>query len=156
MPRHDFSRSVDFSAQQMFDLVADVENYDQFLPLCTKSEVSDVVVDENGVRRFTAALLIERASLRISETFVSQVVTDPNKMTVLARSQGGPIKTLDNAWRFVDRPNGGSQTRMILDFEMANLPLRLLMKASFDLAMRKLTDAFENRAHKLYKSHDSF
>ena len=150
MPIYEISDRVEYSAQQMFDMVGDVGSYCQFLPLCSKSDVYDLDVDDGGIKRFKANLLIQRQSLKISETFVSDVVVNPNRMTVVSKSKGGPIKQLTNSWRFVDASDGGCHTKMVLDFDMSSLPLRLLMKASFDLVMGKLTSSFEKRAQELY------
>ncbi len=150
MPVYELSDRVNYSAQQMFDMVGDVASYHQFLPLCSKSDIFDVQIDDDGTKRFKAALLIERKSLRISETFISDVIVNPNRMTVVSKSNGGPVKQLTNSWRFVENGDNGCHTKMVLDFEMSSLPLRLLMKASFDLVMGKLTSSFEKRAEKLY------
>lgn len=150
MPVYEISDRAEYSAQQMFDMVGDVGSYCEFLPLCSKSDVFDLNIDDDSIKRFKANLLIERQSLKISETFVSDVVVNPNRMTVVSKSKGGPIKQLTNSWRFVDAGDGGCHSKMVLDFEMSSLPLRLLMKASFDLAMGKLTASFKKRAQELY------
>ena len=150
MPVYEIADQVNYSAQQMFDMVSDVASYHQFLPLCTKSDIYDLSSDDNGVKRFKAALKIERKALKITETFISDVVVNPTRMTVISKSNGGPIKQLTNSWRFVENGEGGCHTKMVLDFEMSSLPLRLLMKASFDLVMGKLTSSFEKRAAELY------
>lgn len=150
MPVYEFSDRVNFSAQQMFDMVGDVGSYHVFLPLCSKSEVFDLAVDVDGIKRFKANLLVERQSLNISETFLSDVVVNPNRMTVVSKSNSGPIKYLTNSWQFVEAKDGGCHTKAVLDFEMSSLPLRLLMKASFDIVMKKLTASFEQRAQQLY------
>ncbi len=154
MPVYEISNRVDYSAQQMFDMVADVASYHEFLPLCTKSDVYDLTIDDDGVKRFKAALRIERKSLKINETFISDVVVNPIRMTVVSKSNGGPIKQLTNSWRFIENGQGDCHTKMVLDFEMSSLPLRLLMKASFDLVMGKLTSSFEKRAAQLYGKPD--
>jgi len=151
MPRFKFSKPVPYTARQMFDMVADVASYHEFLPLCTASDVTDVTTDDHGITRFKGALRIEKPSLRLSETFTSDVTVNPDDFSVQAVSSSGPIKKLSNTWRFIDLEKGGSQAIMELDFEMSSLPLRMLMKASFDPIMSKLTGAFEKRAHQLYQ-----
>ena len=151
MPRHKFSKPVPFSAQQMFDMVADVGRYHEFLPLCTASDVTGVETDGQGITRFKGALRIEKPAIMLNETFTSDVTANPNDFSVLAVSSSGPIKRLSNTWRFIDLEKGGSQAIMELDFEMSSLALRILMKASFDPIMSKLTGAFEKRAYQLYR-----
>ena len=151
MPRHKFSKPVPFTAREMFDMVADVASYHEFLPLCTASDVIGVKTDDQGISRFKGTLRIEKPSIMLNETFTSDVTTNPNDFSVLAVSSSGPIKRLSNTWRFIDLEKGGSQAIMELDFEMSSLPLRILMKASFDPIMAKLTDAFEKRAYQLYR-----
>lgn len=150
MAKQELTRSSNYSARQLFDMVADVGRYDEFVPLCRAARVYDRVELGEGLYRFTAALDVAKESLNISETFISQVEVNEAALTVVSRASGGPVKRLTNHWSFHDKPSGGSNNRIRLDFEMSSLPLRLLMRASFDLAMGKVIEAFEARAHVLY------
>lgn len=150
MARVELSRTSLFSARQMFDLVADVAAYDQFVPLCRKSVVFDVEDEDGDLKRFKASLLVERASLRLSEEFTSDVVANAHALTVVSRANSGPVRHLKNAWRFIERPEGGCHIKLLLEFEVKSAALSLLVKTSLDMATRKVADAFEQRAQSIY------
>lgn len=150
MPKHELKRKSKYSAKQMFDMAADVQEYRHFLPLVRESEVFDITDDGNGVKRFKGRLVVRKKSLKIKESFVSDVVADANALTIVSTASNGPVKSLVNAWKFTDLPEGGSQSEMELDYEVNNFAMRLLISASYGVAMDKLTEAFEKRADELY------
>lgn len=150
MPKHELVRVSKYSAEQMFDMAADVASYQEFLPLVHASTVSDVIEDEAGVTRFKGRLEVRKQSLKIQEAFISDVVADKNAFTIISTSASGPIKRLKNIWQFVDLPDGGSKSKLTLDYEISNFALRMIMKASNAMVMEKLTEAFEKRARDLY------
>lgn len=150
MPSHSFARNSIYSARQMFDLAADVRNYDKFVPLCKGVEILGESTDANGVRKFRAELLIAARRFRVREKFLSEVTADPRALTVVSKSNTGPVRHLENIWYFEDRGASGSIARMDLEFEMSGFALKMLMAASFDLVMNKVASAMEQRAHELY------
>jgi len=150
MTRHELTRQSKYSARAMFDMVADVASYEQFLPLVQQSTVFDIEGEVDSILKFKGRLQVARQNLNISETFISDVVANHNDLTIVSTSNSGPVKHLSNIWKFVDLPNGGSQSRLVLDYEIASFPMRMLMKASSGIVMDKLTEAFEKRAKQLY------
>lgn len=150
MARQELTRSSTHSARQIFDMVADVGRYNEFVPLCRSARIYDRTELGEGHYTFKAALEVAKESLNIRETFVSDVEVNENDLTVISRARGGPVKHLVNRWSFTDLPAGGCANKIALEYEMANLPLRLLMRASFDIAMSKVIEAFETRADELY------
>ena len=150
MPKHELTRVSKYSARQMFDMAADVAAYDQFLPLVKDSSIFDLQDEIDGILKFKGRLQVAKESLGIAETFTSDVTADKNKLSIISTSTSGPVKKLINTWQFVDLPGGGSQSRLVLDYEVSNLPMRMLMKASSSILMEKLTQAFEKRAKQLY------
>ncbi len=148
MPKHVLKRKSRYTARQMFDMVADVGAYSKFLPLVHESETYDYTDD--GVRRFKGRLLVKKENLNISEVFISDVVVDENALTIVSTANNGPVKSLINTWRFADLPNGGSQSELVLEYEVKNFAMRLMVSASSGILMDKLTEAFEKRADKLY------
>ena len=150
MARHELTRVSQYSAKQMYDMAADVAAYHEFLPLVHESTVFDFSENADGVKTFKGRLLVKKKSLSIRESFVSDVVADPNNFSVVSKSSGGVLKSLTNTWKFEDLPEGGSKSALVVEYEIANLAMRLIMKASHGLIMDKLTEAFEKRADKLY------
>ena len=150
MSRHELTRTSKYSAQQMFDMAADVGEYRNFLPLVHESEVCEETDDGNGIKRFKGRMLVKKKSLNINECFTSDVVADTNALTIVSTASEGPVKNLVNAWKFIDLPAGGSQSEMVLEYEVSNFALRMMIKASSGIVMEKLIEAFEKRAEKLY------
>jgi len=150
MPKHELTKTSKYSARQMFDMAVDVGAYREFLPLVRESAVFDTSDDSNGVTKFKGRLRVKKPSLKIDETFVSDVVADENNMTIVSTANDGPIENLVNAWKFTDMPDGGSQSEMVLEYEVTSFAMRMMIKASYGIVMDKLTEAFEKRADKLY------
>lgn len=133
----------------MFDMAADVASYADFLPLISQSSVFDMT-ETDGLMTFKGRLDVERKSLNISETLISDVVADKNQLSIVSTSSSGPVKRLINSWQFVDLPEGGSQSRMVLDYQISNFAMRMMMKAALGMVMENMAEAFEKRANKLY------
>ena len=150
MPKHELKRTSKYSAKQMFDMAADVAEYRKFLPLVRESEVYDAFDDGDGIKRFKGKMRVRKKSLKIDETFISDVVADENALTIVSTASDGPVKHLVNAWKFTDLPGGGSQSEMALEYEVSSFAMRMIIKASFGIIMDKLTEAFESRADELY------
>jgi coenzyme Q-binding protein COQ10 len=142
MPRHSESRVLPWSAAQMFDLVADVSRYGDFLPW-----VSAVRVRSNSETEMLADLIVGFKGLR--ETFTSRV--EKQRASVITVDYvDGPLKHLHNEWRFVDREEGGCTVNFMVDFAFKSRIFEALAGQVFDRALRKMTDAFEERAAALY------
>ena len=147
------TRRVAFEPELLFSIVADVARYGEFLPLCTGSKVWDERTDEQGRRCFRASLDIAYPKLGLKETFVSDVVVDPQRLTVRATSNEGPVKHIDNRWLFTPA-RGGCDIDFHLEYEMSSRLLQMAMGAAFEVAVRKIMTAFEERA-RLISSHQN-
>ena len=143
MPRHQESRILPYSAEQVYDMVADIEKYPEFLPwvvaLRVKSDseseaVADMIVGFKGLR--------ETFSCRVSKDRPRQV-----KVSYI----DGPMKHLDNEWNFED-VDGGCRVDFMVDFAFKNRMFEMLAGQFFDKAFRKMTAAFETRAAELYSA----
>lgn len=148
MPSFETSHRVPFSARQMFDVVADVERYPQFLPLC------ECLVVRSRERQGADTDLVATMTVgygAICESFTSRVTLRPERGEILVTYLDGPFSHLDNRWRFRNA-NGGSQVDFFIDYAFSSRVLALLMGAVFDRAVRKYTSAFEARAHALYNA----
>ena len=146
MPSFSTKRRVKFTAAQMYALVADVEQYPEFLPMCTGIAVSSRIAVSDG-EDLVASMSV--GYKLISETFTTQVRLRPERLKVEANYVDGPFKRLENQWRFVD-VLGGSDVDFYIDYEFKSPMLGLLVGQVFDQAFRKFTDAFEQRAGSVY------
>ena len=144
MPRHSESRHVPYSAEQMFELVADVGRYGEFLPWVVATRIRS-----NSETEMVADLVVGFKSLR--ETFTSKVIKErPGRISV--DYLDGPLKYLHNEWGFEPDPNGGCRIEFLVDFAFRNKMFESLAGQVFDRALRKMTDSFEARADELYGS----
>lgn len=142
MPHHHERRSLPHSAAQMYDLVADVRRYPEFLPW-----VSAIRVRKDDEGEMLADMIVGFKSLR--ETFSSRVVKTP-KTSIVVDYLDGPMKHLHNAWTFEDAVGGGSIVDFTVDFSFRNRVFEALAGQFFDSALRKMTAAFIERADVLY------
>jgi coenzyme Q-binding protein COQ10 len=147
MPQFLTSRHVAHSARQMYDLVARVEDYPEFVPLCTALRVRKRL--PNGAGEILVADM-EVGYRAIREKFTSKVTCDPDARTIDVAYVDGPFRRLVNRWRFVDKEGGGSTVEFYIEYEFRNRALALVMGAVFDRAFRQFADAFEARADKIY------
>ena len=146
MPAFETNRRVAFTSRQMFDLVADVEQYPKFFPLCEALRVQS-----RETRGETQVLMAEMTVgyVAIRETIVSRVTLEPQQLRVAADLVDGPFKKLQNRWRFVDAP-GGCDVHFGIDYEFKSFMLQMLVGAVFEQAFRRCTEAFEARAREVY------
>jgi coenzyme Q-binding protein COQ10 len=148
MPSFNTSRIVRHGAAQMFDLVADVESYPQFLPLCTGLRIRRRVESGESVETIVAEMQVGYKAIR--ETFTSRVALDKPHLRILVEYIDGPFSHLENKWTFTDREGGGCEVGFSISYEFASRTLGLLMGAMFDTAFRKFAEAFEKRADEIY------
>jgi coenzyme Q-binding protein COQ10 len=142
MPGHHERRELPHSAAQMFELVADVRRYPEFLPW-----VSAVRIRENTEALMLADMIVGFKSLR--ETFISRVLKTPTSEIVVDYVDG-PMKYLHNKWTFEDLPGGGSAVDFTVDFAFRSAIFEAVAGQFFDSALRKMTGAFIARADDLY------
>lgn len=147
MPHFTTTRSSRHSATDMLDLVADVEAYPQFVPLCESLVVRSRRQD--GDREILIATMTIAYKL-IRESFTTKVVVDRHALEIRAEYLDGPFSHLENVWRFEPRGRGNSLVHFNIDYEFRSRTLGLLMGAVFDRAFRKFTAAFEARADDVY------
>ena len=142
MPRHSETKHLPYTPEQMFELVADVARYDEFLPwvvavrVRSSSEaetVADLVVGFSAFK--------ERFASRVSKQRPERIVVDYIE---------GPLKYLKNEWRFEPAADGGTDVCFSVDFAFKSRVFESLAGAMFDRALRRMTGAFEQRAAALY------
>jgi coenzyme Q-binding protein COQ10 len=152
LPQFSTSHRVNFTPQQIFAVVADGENYKEFLPLVERSTVRNRKPAIDGNENFGADLLVGYKKMGIQETFSSQVQTNLKDLSVSAVSSGNAVKKLISSWKIAAVEDGKSEITFAVDYEMKNPMLQMIMKGMFDSAARKIMGAFEARAAKLYKN----
>ena len=129
----------------MFALVADVETYPEFLPMCQKLKVLKRDEDEAGDPRLIASMQVGFKAIR--ETFVSRVILREAQNRIEVEYIDGPFKRLRNIWSFSDTAEPGVSTvDFSIDYEFRSRTLSLLMGSMFDAAFRRFAQAFEERA----------
>lgn len=147
MPRFKTVRRVPYTCEQMFALVADVERYPEFLPLCESLVVHTREDLPGGIEAIVATMGIGYKSIR--ETFTTRVKLDPAARTIHVAHVDGPFRHLDNYWTF--RPQGqASDVDFAIDYEFRSPILGVLMGSVFESAFRRFAEAFETRAGVVY------
>ena len=142
MPRHSETRHLPYTPEQLFDLVADVERYSEFLPW-----VVAVRIRSASDKEIIADLVVGFSAFK--ERFTSRVTLDkPHRIHVDYIE--GPLKYLRNEWRFDPASDGGTNLFFSVDFAFRSRILQALAGEMFDRALRRMTDAFERRAAELY------
>ena len=144
MPRFSSMRAVRHSAADMYELVADVERYPEFVPLCRELKVRRRVVQAEGVEVLTADMTV--AYKVIHETFTSKVTLDRPRLRILVEYLSGPFRQLENQWIFRPISERTSEIEFFISYEFRSRILDALMGAVFDAAFRKFAEAFERRA----------
>jgi len=147
MPSYETTRVVSHSPEDMFALVADVEQYPQFLPMCEALSVRSRR-EREGITLLVADMTVGYKAIR--ETFTSQVVLRPDKNLIDVRYVDGPFRHLENRWTFEPKEGGGSLVHFHIDYEFKSRILSAVMGAMFDRAFRKFAEAFEKRADEIY------
>lgn len=147
MPQFETHRLVKHSPDRMYDLVADVEKYPQFLPLC-EALVIRSRKERDGKTLLVADMTVGYKAIR--ETFTTQVLLNPAERAIDVKYIDGPFKYLDNRWRFEAYAEGGSAIHFFIEYEFKNRLLGAVMGSMFDRAFRMFAEAFETRADKIY------
>lgn len=143
MATHAEKRVLHHSPEQLFDLVADVERYPEFLPWCIGARIrsrqdnvliADLIIGFKGIR----------------EKFTSEVTTDRAAMRIDVVYRDGPFKYLNNHWIFNAQPDGSCEIDFFVDFEFRSRLLQRIIGLLFNEAVRRMVTAFETRADQLY------
>jgi coenzyme Q-binding protein COQ10 len=142
MPTHAEKRHLPYTPDQLFDLVAGVDRYPEFLPWCKAARIT-----KRDGNTFYADLVVAFKVWR--ERFSSKVVVDPKK-AIHVEYINGPFRYLNNHWGFEPAPDGGCVLSFYVDFEFKSRILQNLIGLLFDEAVRRMVGAFETRARKLY------
>ncbi len=148
MPRFSNKRRVQHRAEQMFDLVADVERYPEFVPLCQALRIRQRTPRPDGTEVIIADMTV--SFKLVKETFASQVTLDRANMKILVEYLRGPFSSLENRWTFEPKGEEASDVGFFISYEFKSRMLAMLMGTMFDTAFSRFAAAFEKRADKVY------
>ena len=143
MTVHSEKRIINHKAENLFNLVADVKRYPEFLPWCLAARIR-----AQNEKELTADLIIGFQIFK--EQFTSRVIIDRNKLKIDTSYADGPFKYLQNHWKFLPHPDG-CEIDFYVDFEFKSRLLQTVMETLFTEAVKRMVKAFENRADDLYQ-----
>ncbi|PLX39475.1 MAG: ubiquinone-binding protein [Hyphomicrobiales bacterium] len=152
MARFETKHRVQHSAENMFALVADVEQYPQFVPLCQSTAVRGRKDLGDGSEMIVADMTVAYKLVR--ETFTSRAHFDRPKMEINVSYLDGPFHHLDNRWRFDPVDDATCDVHFYIDYEFRSRLLGSLMGTMFGLVFGKFSEAFEKRADQIYGKGD--
>ncbi len=147
MPTHSETRHLPFTAQQMYDLVADVGQYPEFLPWCSAARIRATSNLEDSTV-LEADLVISFKVFR--ERFASRVTLYPSVLAIDTEYLDGPFRYMKSNWAFAEAEDGGCEISFFVDFEFKNAILQGIIGVVFNEAMQRIVRAFERRAVELY------
>jgi coenzyme Q-binding protein COQ10 len=148
MPRFSSKRRVAHRADQMFDLVADVERYPEFVPLCQALKIRQRTPQADGTEIVIADMTV--SFKLVKETFTSEVRLDRPNLGVSVRYLRGPFSNLENRWTFEPKGGEACDVGFFIAYEFRSRMLAMLMGAMFDAAFSRFSAAFEKRADAIY------
>ncbi len=148
MPQFSTKHRVRHTATDMFDLVADVEKYPQFVPLCGALTVKSRLSKDDNVIVLVADMTVTYKIIR--EAFTSRVILDRPNLKILVEYLNGPFKRMQNRWTFYPASEDTCDVEFFIEYEFRSRTLAMLMGAMFDAAFRKFSAAFEKRADEVY------
>lgn len=149
MPQFSSKRRVSHNASDMFDLVADVEKYPQFVPLCQSLRVRSRTPAGQSPEILVADMTVAYKLIR--ETFTSRVTLDRPALTILVEYLDGPFSRMENRWKFRELNPNSCEVEFFIDYEFRSRILAMLMGAMFETAFRRFAAAFEKRADQVYR-----
>ena len=148
MPQFSNHRRVNHSADEMFALVADVEHYPEFVPLCQKLRVIQRTKNPDGTETIIADMTAAYKLIR--ETFTSRVTLDRANRRILVEYLRGPFSNLQNRWTFEPCDDKCCEVTFFISYEFKSRMLATLMGSMFEMAFQRFAAAFEKRADAIY------
>ena len=145
MPKASVTRQIAREKQKLIDFVLDIEKYPEFIPFCIASKVYERN-DKKDEIKIIADLTIGKKPF--VDTYKSDVRYNKKNDTIHVTNIGGPLKHLENNWKFVQKDDF-TQVHFDVDFEIKNKFLDIIMTKSFEFGLNKIADAFQDRAEKI-------
>ncbi len=148
MPQASVKRLIEADKQKLIELVLDIEKYKDFIPYCLDSKVYER--NDEGDKIFIVADLTIGKGI-FKDTYKSDVKYNKLNNTIYVTNIDGPLKYLENIWKFTEKDNV-TEVTFDVDFELKNKFLNILMTKSFNYGLNKIADAFQNRAEELFRN----
>jgi coenzyme Q-binding protein COQ10 len=148
MPHFSTKRRVRHTAADMFDLVADMEKYPRFVPLCDAVKIKSRAAKGDGIAVVISDMTVAYKFIR--QTYTSRVTLDRPGLKIVVEYLDGPFSRMQNRWTFHPAVEGACIVEFFIDYEFKSRTLAMLMGAMFDTAFRKFAAAFEQRADEIY------
>ena len=145
MPKASVKRLIDNKKDKLIEFVLDIEKYPEFIPFCLGSKIYERKEEENTIL-IIADLTIGKGSFK--DTYKSNVKFNKKNDTILVTNIDGPLKHLENKWKFTEQGNL-TEVSFDVDFEIKNSFLNIIMTKSFQYGLEKIADAFQKRAENL-------
>ena len=149
MPKASVKRLIECKKDQLIDLVLDIEKYPEFVPFCLGSHIYQRDNNDDQIL-IIADLTIGKGPFK--DTYKSDVKFNKNDSVINVTNIGGPLRHLENNWKFIES-DIGTEIFFDIDFEIENKFLNLVMTKSFQFGLNKIADAFQKRAEDLYQPH---
>lgn len=148
MPKASIKRNINCSKKDLIDLVLNIEEYPKFIPYCLNAHIYK---DESvgNFQYIEADLTIGKGPFK--DTYKSDVKFDKKESIIYVKNIEGPLKYLENKWKF-DQKENFTEVTFDLDFELKNKFLNIFMNKSFKYGLDKIADAFQSRAEKLFNN----
>ena len=145
MPQALVKKNIYCSKEKLIDLVLDIEKYPEFIPYCLSSKIYEKKKQGDTIK-IIADLTIGKGIFK--DTYKSDVRYDKKKDSIHVTNIGGPLKHLENNWKFIQKENF-TEVQFDVDFEIKNKFLNLIMEKSFQFGLNKIADAFQKKAESL-------
>ncbi len=145
MPKASVTRHIARDKQTLIDFVLDIEKYPEFIPFCIDSKVYEINDNGNEIEIIADLTIGKRPFI---DTYKSDVRYDKKNDSIHVTNIDGPLKHLENNWKFVEKDNL-TEVKFDVDFEIKNKFLNLIMEKSFQFGLNKIADAFQKRAENL-------
>jgi len=138
---------ISCNKKNLIDLVLDIEKYPEFIPWCLHGKINETKESKDFIEL--------KAELKVGKNFINEVYSSlilysKKKDIITVTNIGGPLKYLKNEWKFKE-VNNNTQLEFSIDFELKSSFLNMIMKNYFNFGLNKITDAFEDRAKKMFK-----
>ena len=148
MPQFSSKRRVKHSASEMFDLVADVERYPEFVPLCKSLKIRQRTPKPDGTEIAVCDMTVSFKLIR--EAFTSEVTLDRPNLKILVKYLRGPFSNMENRWTFEPKSDHACDVGFYISYEFRSRMLAILMGTMFETAFQRFAAAFEKRADVVY------
>ena len=145
MPKASVKRLIENKKKKLIDFVLDIEKYPEFIPFCLDSKIYEKK-EKGDFVLIVADLTIGKGPLK--DTYKSDVRFNKKEDTIFVTNIDGPLKYLENKWKFVEKGNL-TEVSFNIDFEINNKFLNIVMTKSFQFGLDKIADAFQKRAESL-------